>query len=246
MSNGRGFRRYSHASQEKQWQAFERLPRSVRDVLNDAACKWAPWPIWLEWNSGKFKDGMALAREIKARDRREVSRRLKALRGLFSLIVVFVLASLIYSEPAAAQGEHCQCVCYWHGNQRVCRWHCTRTYHIERRYVPQQTYQQQYYYYEPAPEPQPTYQHQPSYTSFPDGFGWAIVGLIILGLLSLIPDTPSDEVELETEEAEDSAETARELAERAENQRKQIDRFLADALRQSAKAGRLSADKEKE
>ena len=39
-------------SPANQWLALERLPRSVRDALNDAIYPWAPYPLWRRWNAG--------------------------------------------------------------------------------------------------------------------------------------------------------------------------------------------------
>lgn len=60
---------YSYAKKENQYLAFERLPRSVREALNDAAFSWAPYPIWRRWEAGKYKDAKTLIKEIKRWDR---------------------------------------------------------------------------------------------------------------------------------------------------------------------------------
>ena len=66
--------RYSYAKKENQYLAFERLPRSVRDALNEAAFSWAPYPIWRSWNAGEYKSSRDLVKEIKRWDR-DCSRR---------------------------------------------------------------------------------------------------------------------------------------------------------------------------
>jgi uncharacterized protein DUF6525 len=71
---------YSYASHESQWRAFERLPRSVRDALNEAAFAWAPYPIWRSWEAGRFKDAKALVKEIRRWDRQAIARREKRRR----------------------------------------------------------------------------------------------------------------------------------------------------------------------
>jgi hypothetical protein len=46
--------RYSYASKDKQMEAFDRLPRSIRVALANAAFAWAPYPLWRRYeNSGK-------------------------------------------------------------------------------------------------------------------------------------------------------------------------------------------------
>jgi hypothetical protein len=75
MSNaGRGYGSYSYASKDKQWAAFEKLPRTVRDALNEAARPWAPYTIWRRWEAGKYKSAAALVKEIQRWDRDAVKK----------------------------------------------------------------------------------------------------------------------------------------------------------------------------
>jgi hypothetical protein len=55
MSNA-GFTggRSSYASLEKQMAAFDRLPRSVRAALADAAFNWAAFPIHRWFEAGRY------------------------------------------------------------------------------------------------------------------------------------------------------------------------------------------------
>jgi len=79
MSNaGRGWGRPSYASKEKQWEAFHRLPRSVRDALNDAVLPYAPYRIWRNWERGRYKNAKELVRVIKRWDRKNIQKALKA------------------------------------------------------------------------------------------------------------------------------------------------------------------------
>ena len=78
MSNaGRGGRP-SYASKDKQWAAFERLPRRVRDALNQAVEPWAPYPIWRWWEAGKWSADELVAL-IKRWDR-ELTKKAEARR----------------------------------------------------------------------------------------------------------------------------------------------------------------------
>lgn len=60
--------KYSYASVENQWKAFERLPKSVRDALNEAAFSWAPYTIWRRWNRGQYRTAEEIVAAIKSWD----------------------------------------------------------------------------------------------------------------------------------------------------------------------------------
>ena len=61
--------RYSYASKDKQWLAYERLPRSVRLALQEAAYSWAPYTIWRRWEGGHYSTAQALVKDIQQWDR---------------------------------------------------------------------------------------------------------------------------------------------------------------------------------
>jgi hypothetical protein len=42
---------YSYASKDKQMEAFDRLPRSIRVALANAAFAWAPYPLWRRYEN---------------------------------------------------------------------------------------------------------------------------------------------------------------------------------------------------
>jgi hypothetical protein len=46
--------RKSYASREKQFAAYDRLPRSVRAALANAAFDWAPFPIRHHFERGRY------------------------------------------------------------------------------------------------------------------------------------------------------------------------------------------------
>lgn len=43
----------SHASNENQWRAYDRLPPSIRKALQESAFDWAPYPIWRRFEAGE-------------------------------------------------------------------------------------------------------------------------------------------------------------------------------------------------
>jgi len=78
---GGGYSAYSYASKANQWKAFERLPRSVRDALNQAVRPWAPYPLWRRCNAGHFRDARQLIKLIKAWDRKAIGKARRALNS---------------------------------------------------------------------------------------------------------------------------------------------------------------------
>jgi hypothetical protein len=83
-NGGGGYGSCSYACKDNQWKAFDRLPRSVRNALNEAVCDWAPYPIWRWWNAGKFKSANELVMLIKKWDRDEIKRSEARLKKAFS------------------------------------------------------------------------------------------------------------------------------------------------------------------
>lgn len=86
--------RYSYASQENQWKAFERLPRSVRAALNEAKYSWAPYPIWRRWEGGHYGTAEELVREIRRWDRQTWARDAKKDRFITPPAEVAMVRSL--------------------------------------------------------------------------------------------------------------------------------------------------------
>jgi hypothetical protein len=82
MSNS-GIRggRASYASTEKQMEAFDRLPRSVRAALSNATFNWAAYPIrgWFEAGRYTAKD---LVKKISAWDQRQIAKDQKRVWGI--------------------------------------------------------------------------------------------------------------------------------------------------------------------
>lgn len=65
MSNGDRRSRGSSASLEKQMAAYDRLPKSVRQALQDSVANWAAYPIRMWWERGDFYDAASLVRRIE-------------------------------------------------------------------------------------------------------------------------------------------------------------------------------------
>jgi hypothetical protein len=65
--------RPSYASTEKEMAAFDRLPRSVRAALADAAFNWAAYPIRRWFEAGCYS-AKALVKQIDAWDRKQIAR----------------------------------------------------------------------------------------------------------------------------------------------------------------------------
>ena len=65
--------RVSYASTERQMKAFDRLPRSVRAALANAAFAWAPYPIWRWFEAGRYT-AKELVKQIDRWDRKQIAR----------------------------------------------------------------------------------------------------------------------------------------------------------------------------
>ena len=65
---------YSTASKDKQWAAFDALPKSAREALTKAAFDWAPYPINRDWQAGRWKNAKALCATIAQWDERQIRR----------------------------------------------------------------------------------------------------------------------------------------------------------------------------
>ena len=65
--------RYSYASLESQWKAYERLPPSVRKALQEAAFDWAAYPIWRRFETGKVSS-KELVKAIAQWDANQIKR----------------------------------------------------------------------------------------------------------------------------------------------------------------------------
>ena len=65
--------RVSHASRQKQMEAFDRLPPSVRSALANAAFDYAAYPIHRKFEAGYYRV-KALVALIAAWDRRQIKK----------------------------------------------------------------------------------------------------------------------------------------------------------------------------
>ena len=76
MSGNANFRAdgTSSASKDKQWSAFDQLPRTIREALAEAAFDWAAYPILRWWNSGRYKTAKDLAKRIKQWDSDQIKK----------------------------------------------------------------------------------------------------------------------------------------------------------------------------
>ena len=66
---------YSTASKDKQWAAFEALPKSAREALANAAFDWAPYPINRDWQAGRWKTAKALCTTIAQWDQKQMRKK---------------------------------------------------------------------------------------------------------------------------------------------------------------------------
>jgi hypothetical protein len=69
FTGGRG----SYATTEKQMEAFDRLPRSVRAALAGSVFNWAAFPIHRWFEAGRYS-AKGLVKQIDAWDRKQIAR----------------------------------------------------------------------------------------------------------------------------------------------------------------------------
>jgi uncharacterized protein DUF6525 len=73
--------RASYASLENQMAAFDRLPRSVREALANAAFDWAAYPIRSRFESGRMS-AKAIVQAIGQWDRKQIDKDRKKVWGI--------------------------------------------------------------------------------------------------------------------------------------------------------------------
>lgn len=78
MGNGSGSYR---SSTENSMRAFDKLPRSARAALAEAAFDWATQPFLTAFNRGRFRTGKELAAYIKKIDPDQVAKRARKTYG---------------------------------------------------------------------------------------------------------------------------------------------------------------------
>jgi hypothetical protein len=75
-------RRGRYISNAKFWAAFDALPKSMRVVLANAVFDWSPVQVYGIWQTGRWKNTRAFARELRQWDREQIAEERESVWGI--------------------------------------------------------------------------------------------------------------------------------------------------------------------
>jgi len=83
MSNTRTSGRYSYAAKDRQWAAYDSLPPTIREALQNAAFDWAPYSVKQHFERGN-EGAKNFVRHIRQWDLQQIERDRKRVWGIRS------------------------------------------------------------------------------------------------------------------------------------------------------------------